>query len=347
MTVVKQAPWSRPNSARGMIVCSVAGERHLTRWRRGQSENTTAASAASAGYSDFMFPLDSERPQCRRMPARQCMGPRRPRSPPTRILLSTSRPTACQKPITRQPNSSGISQFHKTMTTALSAAAAIAANSTNFSPCSNQVLFILRSSRIDKFVVNRTQPLPQVQHGIALARQQGVHAGTRLPGELLEASSLEFVGNEHTALLLGQFVQGSIEFFEQEASRVDRFRPTVCCGEQVLEGGPAQLRRLGDRYAFRRLELHALLPSKEIRNAVARDAEQPRADMFDGSHQSRGLDQLVEDLLQEVLCIGRIGHTLANEAAQARALAHERLRDRTIMRGHGPIRTQFRVHTFV
>src|SRR5262249_11964083 len=88
-----------------------------------------------------------------------------------------------------------------------------------------------------------------------------------------------------------------------------------------------------------------LLLAKHVGDAIARDAEQPRADLFDGPHQPSGLDQLVENLLQDILGVGRVRYALANEAAQAAALAHERLSDRTIMTGHGPVRIQFGVHT--
>src|SRR5207253_5409196 len=62
------------------------------------------------------------------------------------------------------------------------------------------------SSRFRKFVVNALQSLAQMQHRIAFAGEQRVHAHAGLGGHLLEAAPFQLVCNKHLALLLRQLV---------------------------------------------------------------------------------------------------------------------------------------------
>src|ERR1039458_6360332 len=56
-----------------------------------------------------------------------------------------------------------------------------------------------------KFVIDRLQSRAQVQHRITLARQQGIHTHTAFRRQLLEATPLQFVGDEYVALFHRQF----------------------------------------------------------------------------------------------------------------------------------------------
>src|ERR1700739_4863771 len=127
-------------------------------------------------------------------------------------------PSACQKLITCQPNSAGVSQFHRLITTKVKTVANSTANSTNFNPLKNQFLFMLYPSYLREFVVNRLQSLAQVGHRVVLAREQRVYANPALRRQLFEAIAHQFVGNEYFALLLRQFIQSRIQFLEQHSA---------------------------------------------------------------------------------------------------------------------------------
>src|SRR5579863_4361588 len=142
------------------------------------------------------------------MRRRQCVEwPGRPRNPPSRIRLSTSTPSACQKVMARNPNRAGISQFHRLMVTRLKTAAASRANNANFRPRLIQFLFMLGSSCFRKFVVDGLEALPQMEHGVMLAREKCIDAQTGLGRQFLEGAALDFVGDEDLALLIGKLVQ--------------------------------------------------------------------------------------------------------------------------------------------
>src|SRR5436190_105127 len=58
------------------------------------------------------------------------------------------------------------------------------------------------SSFIRDFVVDVLQPLAQMQDRVAFAREQRVHADSRLHRDLLEAASFQLMRDEHVALFL-------------------------------------------------------------------------------------------------------------------------------------------------
>ena len=91
---------------------------------------------------------------------------------------STRSPSACQKVIWRHPRSGGSSQFHRCSTTS----PPMKVNSTIARIASGAIIIILftlglmfGSSCFHKFVVNVVQALAQMQHRIALAREQRIH----------------------------------------------------------------------------------------------------------------------------------------------------------------------------
>ena len=68
------------------------------------------------------------------------------------------------------------------------------------------------------------------------------------------------------------------------------------------------------------------LLAEAVDDAVARDAEQPGADLLDRLGQAIGFEEIEEDVLQDVFCLVDVRHALADEAAQPRALARHGLR---------------------
>src|SRR5262249_23540829 len=155
--------------------------------------------------------------QCRRGP---------PRKPPKRILLRISSPKACQKVMTCQPKSAGMSQFHKLMSTKPNSARNSTANSVNFSPFSNR--FLLISVLISpKLRIDGAKSLAQMQDGVMLAREQGIDAYAGLPRNLLEAVTHKFSPNEHIPLFRWQFVKRTVKFVKQHAARVSSLGSSI------------------------------------------------------------------------------------------------------------------------
>src|SRR5437588_9734650 len=143
---------------------------------------------------------------------------------------STRSPSACQKLIWRQPKRGGSSQFHRCTTSS----PPMKVNSRIPRIASGAMKIILfnlglmfSSSRFRKFVVNVSQSLAQMQHRIAFAREQRVHADAGLGRYLLEAASFQLVGNKHIALFLRQLVDCQLEFIEKDAAGVQRVRASI------------------------------------------------------------------------------------------------------------------------
>src|SRR5690349_20663132 len=67
-------------------------------------------------------------------------------------------------------------------------------------------------------LVYRLQPLAQLPHCIALARQQRVDAHPRALGELAEREALELLRHEYLALLARQLGERRLDLLEQHAA---------------------------------------------------------------------------------------------------------------------------------
>src|SRR5215831_6132427 len=123
--------------------------------------------------------------------------PPEPPQPPNRIRQRSSSPSACQKVMSRQPKRGGSSQFHSCITISppIKTNATIARIASGPSQIHFRLMFS-SSSSFGQFVVNALQPPAQMQHRIALAREQRIHARARLLGHFLEAAPLQFVTDE-------------------------------------------------------------------------------------------------------------------------------------------------------
>ena len=67
------------------------------------------------------------------------------------------------------------------------------------------------------------------------AREQSVDADSRFRRYFLEAEPLEFMRKENFALLLREFVERRVEFFEQDASRIGGLRSRIGGRQQFFE----------------------------------------------------------------------------------------------------------------
>src|SRR5258706_5393320 len=151
-------------------------------------------------------------------------------SPPNRIRHSNRIPSACQKVIRRQPKSVGSSQFQSCCT--ISVPMAIRANIPSIANGAMKIIFfhlslIFSPSGFRKFVVNRLQTLAQMEHRIAFAREQRIHADAGLGGNFLEAAPFEFVPDKHFALLIRQLIERQLEFIEENVTGVKRLRSSI------------------------------------------------------------------------------------------------------------------------
>ena len=117
-----------------------------------------------------------------------------------------------------------------------------------------------------------------MQHRVAFAREQRIHAHAGLGGNLLEAASFQFVRNKYLALLLRQFVDRQLEFVEKHVAGVQRLRSGIGRRQQVFERpqivGIVVASDSGITEALR------LLLAEEIDDAIARHAKQPAGDVF-------------------------------------------------------------------
>ena len=86
---------------------------------------------------------------------------------------------------------------------------------------------MFNSSCFRKFVINALQPLAEMQHRIAFAREQRIHAHAGLGGHLPEAAPFQFMRNKHLALLLRQFVKRQLQFIKKHFAGVKRVRSGI------------------------------------------------------------------------------------------------------------------------
>src|SRR5437870_5684651 len=215
---------------------------------------------------------------------------------PNRIRHSTRSPSASQKLTWRKPKRGGNSQFHRCSTTSPpmkinSSIPKIASGAMKSSLFTLGLMF--SSSHFCKFVVNVLQSLAQMQHGIAFAREQRVHAHAGLSGHLLETTPFQLVRNKHLVLLLRQLVDRQLEFLEKQLACVNRLRSGIGRRQQVFQLQQFVVFVCDDSIA------EALRPllAEEVGDAIACHAKQPPSDMLDRHQQAVRFHQLVEDIL--------------------------------------------------
>src|ERR1035441_54160 len=178
------------------------------------------------------------------------------------------------------PNKEGTSQFHRYITTKPKIAMARIAIGAIKAFLRYHLFLIVYSSRRLEFLVNSLEPLPQMEHRIALAREQCVDAYSGIRGDLLETASVHFMPDKHRALLFGQLFERGLQFVQQDAAGVDSFRAVIGRRQQIFESHAfvGALRHFAE-------ELRLFL-AEAVDDAVACHAIQPRARLFHRLHHS-------------------------------------------------------------
>src|SRR6266568_6090639 len=127
------------------------------------------------------------------------------------------------------------------------------------------LLMSCSSFRVE-LVVNAQQPLAQMKHRIALARKQRVDVYATFCRQLLEAAPLQFVRDEHFALVVGQFGERVFQLVEKHAANVERLWPGIGRWQQFFDLQQFTL------FIHARSVSEVLWPllAKEVRDAVAR-----------------------------------------------------------------------------
>src|SRR6184192_2523783 len=303
--------------------------------------------------------------------------PPRPRKPPNRIRLSSNKPTACQYSSCAPRNSVGISQFHRLITTKLRTAMETTASATNAAPLTTQRPRPLTTSSSPQLpircrqppisiehsftqpgarqplVPDGSQPLLQIEHRVALAREQRVETHSRARRQLLEADALDLVRYEYLALLRRQLRERRPDLGEQHLAHDRGLRSAVRGRKQILEHrleGALVLRRpRRSGLALRRPRRASLdsLATKPVDDAIARYPSEPRARLLHRLHQPVGQHELVERLLQHVLCLGGIGDRRANEGEEAPALAPHRRGNLAVLVARAQARSERSIHLSV
>src|SRR5256885_2308344 len=187
------------------------------------------------------------------------------------------------------------------------------------------------SSCQQPIVPGRPQPLLQVQHRVALAREQRVDTHPRACRQFPEGQTVELVRHEHLALLGRQLLERRLDLLEQQLANEGGLRSAIRGGQQFVE-------RFVGLLALRRAPVRALLrlvAAKPVDDAMARHPREPRARPLHGLHHAVGQHQLVQRLLQDILGLSRIGNPPADESQQAPALALHRGGDLAVLRGGG------------
>src|ERR1700746_2219971 len=92
-------------------------------------------------------------------------------------------------------------------------------------------------------LVDRLQPLAQLQHGIAFARQQCVDADARALGELAEREALELLRDEHLALLARQLSKRSLDLLEEQRTHRRSLGHAVRRRQHLIQHPPLIARR--------------------------------------------------------------------------------------------------------
>src|SRR6202521_4202949 len=148
------------------------------------------------------------------------------------------------------------------------------------------------------------------------------------------------MGEEYITLLFGEFLQSILKLRQQHRSGVGRLRSGIAGREQVLHCEEFSLLRY---YWIVRGRLGLPL-AKQVCDSITRDAEQPRADLLDGLHQAVRFYEFVEDLLQDVFRVARVGDTSADKVAEPSLVPINRLRDPLVLIRHHPLFSQRLVH---
>src|SRR5258707_2567423 len=170
-----------------------------------------------------------------------------------------------------------------------------------------------------------------MQDRVALPREQRVSVNAALRRQLFEAAPFEFVSNEYFTLahrlIIRQFFESKFQLIEQYSADIERFWSGIRRWQKIFEPKQFALFVLYARVA----EALCLLLTEKVRDAIARHAKQPAGHVVDRHQQAVRFHQLVEDVLQNVLSVARIGHAPADKIAQPGSFCRDDFRDLPIL----------------
>src|SRR5207253_438517 len=132
------------------------------------------------------------------------------------------------------------------------------------------------------------------------------------------------------SLFVGQFVERKFQLIKKLVADVERFRPGIGRWQQIF-----YLQQFAI-FVLDRCVAEGLWPllAEKVRDAIARDAKKPAGHALNRHQQAIGFYQFVKDLLHDVLGVGGIGHTPADEIAQPGSLLRDDLGDSTVLLSH-------------
>ena len=144
-----------------------------------------------------------------------------------------------------------------------------------------------------------------MQHGVVFPREQRIDAKTGFGGDVFETAAHQFMRDKDFALSLRQL-------FERFVQRIEEQIPCVSC----LGTGVLRREKVFERVAavFGRpwiVERAGFLSAEEIDHPISGDAKKPCGYMLDRLHETVGLKQFVEDVLQDVLSFAGVGDVLS------------------------------------
>jgi hypothetical protein len=83
--------------------------------------------------------------------------------------------------------------------------------------------------------MNAPQSFSQMEHRVALAREQGVDVDAAFRRQLFEAAPLQFVSDEYFTLLVGQFAERKFQLIKKHVADVERFWPGIGRWQQIFD----------------------------------------------------------------------------------------------------------------
>src|SRR5579871_4879453 len=263
--------------------------------------------------------------------------------PPKRILLRTIRPIACQNVIMCQPKISGIRAFHNPLTTKPNTVTATRPIRNTLATFAALWEFIFVSLPTCKIFVNRLQSASEMKDRVMFAREQRVDAQAGVGGYLLKTAAFEFVRDEDIALHRRKLFEGIVERINQQVARVGRFRAGLSGGQKVFEHEHVVCVSCARWF----VEGAGFLSAEEVDHTITGDAKEPCGYMFDRLHEAVGLEEFVEDILQDIFGVSAVGHILANKAAQSRLVPFHGLREELVLLDDRPIVARHLRHLLV
>src|SRR5579864_880568 len=86
---------------------------------------------------------------------------------------------------------------------------------------------MLSKLSLHKFFIHALQAPSELQHRIAFAREQRIHAHASLFRQVLKAAPFQFVRDEYFPLLVRQFLERKLQFVKKQIAEIESFWPGI------------------------------------------------------------------------------------------------------------------------